>query len=134
MEIYNEQMERVEAPDLTLGWLDESMRVIHHAAVEAVEEIWHYETEREYPNGGRDVRRVIDVPGIEGKAAWDEEIPIYIYRPFTAEELEERKRAAERPTMEQRIVRLETAMEKLGGALEAAVKQWTGMLEARGGK
>ena len=30
----------------------------------------HYETVAEYPNGGRDVRKVIDVPGVPAQAAW----------------------------------------------------------------
>ena len=29
----------------------------------AVEEKWHYEVIREYPNGGKDVKKVIDVEG-----------------------------------------------------------------------
>lgn len=132
MEIYNEKMERMETADLTLGWLEEAARVIHHEAIEAIQEKWHYETVMEYPNGGRDVRRVIDVPGVEAREAWDEEIPIQIYHLFTAEELEEREKEATRPTMEQRMDRLEDAMEKLGGALESAIKRWTDTLEARG--
>ena len=70
--------------------------------------------------------------GVEAREAWDEEIPIQIYRLFTAEELEARAKEAARPTMEQRMDRLEAAMEKLGGALESAMKRWTDTLEARG--
>lgn len=132
MEIYNEKMERMEKADTALGWLEESVRVLHHEAIEAIVEKWHYETEAQYPNGGRDVRRVIDVPGVEAREAWDEEIPIQIYHLFTAEELEEREKEATRPTMEQRMDRLENAMEKLDGALETAMKRWADTLEARG--
>lgn len=86
MEIYNEAMERIEKPDLTLGYLRPGTRAVHHSAVEGVTEVWHYETIAEYPNGGKDVRKVVDVPGVEAKAAWDEDIPIQIYVPYTKEE------------------------------------------------
>ena len=37
MEIYNANMERIESPDLSLGWLEESTRIQHHDAVDGVE-------------------------------------------------------------------------------------------------
>ena len=77
-EIYTENMERIERPDLTLGYLRPGTRTEHHEAVEGVTEVWHYETVAEYPNGGRDIRKVVDVPGVEAKAAWDEDVPIQI--------------------------------------------------------
>ena len=46
--------------------------VVHHDAVQHVEEQGHYEVIAEYPNGGKDVRWVIDVPGVEGHDAYDE--------------------------------------------------------------
>ena len=53
----------------------------------------------EYPGGGRDVRRVIDVPGVPGREAWTEQVPVQKYLRYTAEELaaqeEERKKAEE---------------------------------------
>lgn len=87
-EIYNEQMEHIENPDMTLGYLRPSTRTVHHEAVEGVTEVWHYETIAEYPNGGKDVQKVVDVPGVETKPAWDEEILIQIYVPYTQEELD----------------------------------------------
>lgn len=65
MEIYNEQMELIENPDMTLGWLKPSTRTEHHEAVEGVEEVWHHEIIAQYPNGGMDVAKVIDIPGVE---------------------------------------------------------------------
>ena len=88
MEIYNENMKRIENPDLTLGYLKPGTRTEHHEAVEGVQEVWHYETLAEYPNGGKDVQRVVDDPGVEAKAAWDEDIPIQIYVPYTQDELD----------------------------------------------
>ena len=36
LEIYNEQMERMETADLTLGWLEETQRELTHDAVDAI--------------------------------------------------------------------------------------------------
>lgn len=89
MDIYNEQMEPVEAPDLSKGRLERRTRTVHHPAVKAVEEVSHYEVLREYPNGGRDVVKVVDVPGTAFSPAWDEEVPYLLYREYTPEELEQ---------------------------------------------
>lgn len=107
MEIYNEQMELIENPDLEMGWLEDSFRTVHHPATEAVTEVWHHEVIAEYPNGGKDVRKVIDVPGVEAQDAWDEEIPIQIYVPYTQEELDRMEEEKNKPTQEERIAALE---------------------------
>lgn len=112
-EIYNEQMEHIENPDLTLGYLRPSTRTEHHEAVEGVTEVWHYETVAEYPNGGKDVQRVVDVPGVEEKPAWDEEIPIQIYVPYTQEELDRMGEERNKPTTEERVAQLEAQNETL---------------------
>lgn len=121
MEIYNEKMERMETPDLTAGWLEEQVRTVYHAAVEAVEEIWHHEVIAEYPNGGRDVRRVIDRPGIEGRDAWNEQVRIQIYHPYT---IEERTNVEQKPTIEERVDKLENVMELLTSRIDVALQQW----------
>lgn len=102
-EIYNVNMERVENPDLTLGYLKPGVRTEHHEAVEGVTEVWHYETIAEYPNGGKDIRKVVDVPGVAAQAAWDEEIPIQIYVPYTQEELNRMEAERNKPTQLDRI-------------------------------
>lgn len=107
MEIYNGNMERIENPDLTLGYLRPSTRTEHHEAVEGVAEVWHYETIAEYPNGGKDIRKVIDVPGVQARDAWDEEIRIQIYVPYTQEELDRMEEERRKPTQEERIAQLE---------------------------
>lgn len=107
MEIYNKQMELIEKPDLEMGWLEDSFRTVHHPATEAVPEVWHYEVIAEYPNGGKDVRKVIDVPGVEAQDAWDEEIPIQIYVPYTHEELDRMEEEKNNPTRDERIAALE---------------------------
>ena len=112
-EIYSEQMERIENPDLTLGYLKPSTRTEHHEAVEGMQEVWHYETVAEYPNGGRDIRKVVDVQGVEAQAAWDEEIHIQIYVPYTQEELDRMEAERNKPTTEDRIAQLEAQNETL---------------------
>lgn len=112
-EIYNEQMERIENPDLTLGYLKPGTRTVHHEAVEGVTEAWHYETVAEYPNGGKDVHKVVDDPGVEAKPAWDEDIPIQIYVPYTQEELEHMEAERSKPTQEERITQLETTTDDI---------------------
>lgn len=74
--------------DKTKGILKEDqMFVKHHDAIEAVEEQGHYNTIREYPNGGKDVEWVVDVPGVKAKEAWDEYENILRFIPFTDAEL-----------------------------------------------
>ena len=129
MEIYNEQMQRIEKPDMALGWLEEAVRIVHHAAIEGIEEKWHYEVAAEYANGGKDVRRVVDVPGVQAKATWEEKIPILIYHPFTQEELAQQEEEKNRPTIQQRMDRMEEAVQALSGRFEEMIKliaaQWT---------
>ena len=87
MKIIDETGAVIENPDLTLGYLKADTETVEHPAVEAVEEEWHWETIAEYPNGGKDVKKVIDVPGVEGREAWTEQVPIQRYILYTAEEL-----------------------------------------------
>ena len=113
MEIYNESMERIENPDLMRGYLKPGTRTEHHEAVDGVQEVWHYDTVAEYPNGGKDIRKVVDVPGVEAQAAWDEVIPIQIYVPYTQEELDRMEAERNKPKTEERIAQLEAQNETL---------------------
>ena len=77
----------IAAPDLETGHLvPERILVAHHDAIEAVEEVSHYEVIAEYEGGGKDVQRVIDVPGTAARDAWDEYEDVYRYVPYTAAE------------------------------------------------
>ena len=74
--------------NLELGYLKpESIISIHHEAIKETKEVGHYEVIAEYPNGGKDVAWIIDVPGIEAKEAWDEYEDIQRYVLYTEEEL-----------------------------------------------
>lgn len=117
MEIYNEQMELIENPDLNQGWLEEKLRSVIHEAVEAVEEVWHYETETEYENGGRDLVKVIDVPGVEAKPAWEEETAYQVYHPYTQEELAAIEAQKNQPTQDERLLRMEEAINGMTATL-----------------
>lgn len=91
--------------DLNTGKLVDETITVHHDAVEGVEEVSHVEVLKEYyetgPDGtpvldedghkvvfGKDVKTIIDVPGVEAKAAYDEQEKIQRYIPYTAEELD----------------------------------------------
>lgn len=107
MTIYNQDKTQIlDNPNLELGYLtDDSIVthhdavIVHHDAVVGVEEKGHYETVREYPNGGKDVKWVVEVEGVEAKDAYDETITeaydsterIQIYIPYTETELAQMK-------------------------------------------
>lgn len=110
----------IETPDLTKGYLKQETQTVHHDAVEGVEEVWHYETIAEYPNGGKDVRKVVDVPGVVAQDAYDEEVEVQRYILYTADELAEQAAAREKaerqaklPNTETRLAALESAMRDL---------------------
>lgn len=74
--------------DLAKGYLKEDkLFKAHHEAVNAVEGVCHYETIKEYPNGGKEVKKVWDVAPVEAKAAYDEYEDIQVYVPYTEKEL-----------------------------------------------
>lgn len=111
-------------PDLEAGYLVEDVEVVHHDAVEGTAPQWHRETAK-LPDGslaiyyrdgkeiGRDMVKVIDVPGVDPQPAWDEEVPVMRYIRYTAEELaaqeEARKKAEAREKLPERVDVLETA-------------------------
>lgn len=89
MKIYNKEKTKVlENPDRDLGYLINDKLTIHHDAVEGVQEQGHYNVIAEYPNGGKDVEWVVDVPGVEAKEAYDETEEILVYIPYTEVELQ----------------------------------------------
>lgn len=111
-------------PDLEAGYLVEDVEVIHHDAVEGTAPQWHRETAK-LPDGslaiyyrdgkeiGRDMVKVIDVPGVDPQPAWDEEVPVMRYIRYTAEELAQQKEQAEAARKRQE------ALDKLPETLEA---------------
>ena len=60
MKIFDEDKKIIENPDLGKGHLVYCERPIVHRYKVTVEEKGHYETVKEYPNGGKDVKWVVD--------------------------------------------------------------------------
>ena len=88
MKIYNQEKTQIlENPDLTLGYLVDDVLVTHHDEVPEVLEQGHFEVEKEYPNGGKDLKWVVDVESVSHQDAYDEEEAISVYIPYTKEEL-----------------------------------------------
>ena len=114
MKIIDETGAVIENPDLTLGYLTDDAEKITHPAVEGVEELFHYETVAEYPNGGRDVKKVVDRPGVQAQEEWVEKVPIWKYIRYTAEELaaqeEERKKQEANDKLPETVAALQAAL------------------------
>lgn len=88
MKIFDVNGIEVESPDLEKGYLkNDRLLVMHHEAVEAIEEVGHFEVVAEYPNGGQDVEWIVDIPGVKAAAAWDEYEEILRYIPYTETEM-----------------------------------------------
>lgn len=129
MRIYNQdKTQEIFDPDLTKGKLVESTLFISHhpeqekvegktaeevakALLEAGEKVFldekkncWYRVKEEYKNGGRWVEKIDGIREIPKKGAWDEYEDIYVYIPYTEEELLENKKNALR---EERKVLLE---------------------------
>ena len=102
-------------PDLEAGYLVEDVEVVHHDAVEGTAPQWHRETAK-LPDGslaiyyrdgkeiGRDMVKIIDVPGVDPQPAWDEEVPVMRYIRYTAEELAAQEAAQQKAAAKQKAV------------------------------
>ena len=111
----------IQNPDLTQGRLRSETEAVEHPAQEGVPELSHYETVAEYPNGGKDVQRVVDVPGVTAQAAWTEQVPVQRYIRYTEEELaareKERQQAEEAARLPETIASLTRQLTDLQLAL-----------------
>ena len=120
MKIIDSNGSPIEAPDLTKGYLKQETQTIHHDAVAGVEEVSHYETIREYPNGGKDVKKVVDVKAVPAQDAYDEEVEVQRYVLYTAEELaaqaEAKKKAEEAAAAE---AKKKAELEAVPGRMDA---------------
>ena len=92
MKVYNKEKTQILTEyDLTKGYLMQDTITINQPEIPAVEEQFHYETIKEYENGGKDVKKVVDVAGVEFQPAKTYEEEIYVYIPYTPEELAKQK-------------------------------------------
>ncbi len=115
MKIYDQSKTKElnrEEINFSLGYLiEDKLFIKHHDAVVGQKEEGHYETIKEYPNGGKDVKWVVDVPAVEAKEAYDEYENIQIYIPYTEEELQ-------KIANEQRCFELKTELVKIKEDIE----------------
>lgn len=81
MKIFNQHGVEISESEVdhSLGHLVADTMTIHHDAVASVEEVGHYEVVQTYSNGGKDVKWVVDTPGVEGHEAYDETVDIQRY-------------------------------------------------------
>ena len=73
--------------DLSKGKLESDTLIEHIPEQQEIQEQWHYETIKEYPNGGKDVEKVIDVVGQPYIAEHDEVEDILVYKPYSEQEI-----------------------------------------------
>lgn len=89
MRVFNkEKTLELNVYDLEKGYLvDDKLFICHHESKEEIKEVFHYETTAVYPNGGKTVNKVIDIPYQPNIDAYDEYEEIKIYIPYSIEEL-----------------------------------------------
>ena len=93
MRIIDQNGNEIRNPDFNYGYyIEETIIIAHHPAQPYIPEKWHYEVIAEYPNGGKEVEKIIDVPGQEAKDAWDEVENILRWYPYSEEEIEAKKK------------------------------------------
>ena len=71
------------------GYYKEVERTVHHEATPAVPAQYHIEVIKTYPNGGKDVKKIIDVEGVPAKPAWNEIVKEQVYVLYTQQELDQ---------------------------------------------
>lgn len=90
MKIYNVDKTEIlneQELDLEMGHLITDTLVTHVPAKAGIPEQGHYETIKEYPNGGKDVKWLVDKEGVEPIDEHDEYEDIQVYIPYTEQEL-----------------------------------------------
>ena len=73
--------------DLSKGKLVSDTLIEHIPEQQEIQGQWHYRTIKEYPNGGKDVEKVIDVIGQPYIAEHDEVEDILVYKPYSEQEI-----------------------------------------------
>lgn len=89
MKIYNQSKTKIlENPDLEKGYLkQDKIETTYHEATKEIQEQSHLKIVKEYPNGGKDVEKVIDVAYQPAKEAYYDYEDIQVYIPYTEKEL-----------------------------------------------
>lgn len=94
MDIYNldktRKLEKSEI-DYSKGYtVIEKMLVAHHEAIEAREEISHIEYVKK-PSGKIIEKKVVDIPAVKGREAWNEYKDVLVYKLYTEKQLAQRE-------------------------------------------
>lgn len=76
--------------DLAKGYLKADKLSVHHEATEGKEAVYNIRREK-LKNGSIQVWKDLVTPAVEAKEAYDEEVDIQVYVPYTEEELKERE-------------------------------------------
>lgn len=125
MKIYNEtKTEILENPDLKKGRLIQDKIVTKTIpAQEEVQEQFHYEY-KEYPNGGKDQIKVVDVAYKPAKPETYEYEDIKVYKKYTEEEIKNNLRAKRGTECFPIINRGQLWYDTLTEAQKAELKEW----------
>lgn len=124
MRVFNQnKTQELTVYDLTKGKLVDDTFTTTIQAVQGQEEVGHYETIAEYPNGGKDVKWMVDQPYIAPQTEREEVEQIQIYIPFTAEEQAEYDRTRYESLVESRIRQRYTLSQELAILRQRDTKQ-----------
>lgn len=125
MKIYNETKTKIlENPDLEKGRLIQDKIVTKTIpAQEEVQEQFHYEY-KEYPNGGKDQIKVVDVEYRPAKPETYEYEDIQVYKQFTEEQFKNNLRAKRETECFSIINRGQLWYDTLTEAQKAELKEW----------
>lgn len=130
MKIYNqEKTMQIMYPDLERGYLvDDVIQIGETAAVVEVEEQGHYEIEKEYPNGGKDLKWVVDVKYVAPTPSEPILENVKIYIPYTFAEIKAKKEQAFYEQHKAEFAELSAAMDYLNSTDYKAIQFAEGVL------
>ncbi len=81
------EIQKNEVNLLTEKLVEDKLFVCHHDAIQEVQKQSHFEVVRMYPNGGKDLKEVVDVEYVKPQEAFDEYENILKVEPLTKEEI-----------------------------------------------
>lgn len=114
MKVYNlEKTQILENYDLTKGYLTQDTITTHYPAVQGRKGRGHYETLREYPNGGKDVKWVVDVEEIKAEEAHDVVEDIYVFHPYETADLQKIEAEKEIISLKQKLAKFKEDVEQV---------------------
>lgn len=130
MKIYNqEKTMQIAFPDLDKGYLvDGKVQIGQSTGVIEVKEQGHFIVDKEYPNGGKDVKWIVDVPYVAPKPSEPIFEDIKVYIPYSLEELRAKKEQRFCEQYQSEISELDIALEYLRATDYKAIQFAEGVL------